>query len=321
MKNFRIVMVCMCIIVTIMSLFVFVACKEEGKKDQSPVETMPQVWEEGFDYGEKQSEDNSQGEPVHMSLYGERKVTIDTDDPYWAMWGSQDLENIYVVDNHPTLKSVDGVLYSKSGETLVRWPAKKLVTKPDDNVKYFAPECYAYCAQFASDFELPDGAISIGNSAFFGSTLTEIHIKKGILTVQDGAISTPSLKKITVSSPKAYRTFFESEYVETIIFNEGVKEILSKTGKVTVLRYLKEVVFPSTLEYIGNVAFPVHVNVSKYTLNDNLNKIDEYAFDTYAQRDSSLYQRNTRTVFVNLNSTAVAYLSRKVPVWDKEIIK
>ncbi len=48
--------------------------------------------------------------------------------------------------------------------------------------------------QFSSDFELPDGVTSIGDGAFLGCALTEIHIKETVLTVNSGAFDSPSLK-------------------------------------------------------------------------------------------------------------------------------
>ncbi len=132
MKCYRFKIICICIIAMLLSLFTLIACqdnKPEENKNEKEIDSMPQIWEEGFYYGPKQNEDNFQEDPIHMELNGKKEVTIDIDDPYWAMWGAQDLENIYVVENHPAVKSVDGVLYSKSGETLIRWPAKKTCNK------------------------------------------------------------------------------------------------------------------------------------------------------------------------------------------------
>jgi hypothetical protein len=308
----------------IMCLGLFSGCNDDSEKRPADLDdAMPEIWEDG--YSLKQSNDD--GDIAHMDLSKLAEVTIGIDDPYWELWNAGNLENIYVVEEHPTLVSDDGVLYSKSGDTLIRWPAKKTVTRPKDSIKYFAPECYAQCVSFSKDFELPDGAISIGESAFYESALTYIHVKENVKTVGRGAFVAETLKTIELSSPIIYRNFFSSRYVETVIFNEGVIQIRGD-GKSPSYNYilisLTKVDFPETLEAIGDIYFPVNIAVSKYTFSDSIQFLSEFAFDTNAKFgadrhvNSNERYRKGKTEFVHSNRVINAYIDKKTVVWDKE---
>jgi len=312
----------------------FAGCSGENKKPTGFDDPMPEMWENGYSW--------SNSDLITTDLAGVAEVTIGIDEgyDYVATWmNTENLENIFVEDGHPIFASENGVLYSKSFETLVRWPAKKPVTQPKETIKYFAQECYYQCGNMPENFEMPDGTISIGGGGFAGSSLTKLHIKQNVKTVERSAIRSETLKTIEISSPIVYQHFFNSEYVEMIIFNEGVQQIrpngyFKKRTDVgtpsnpeyewTIFDFsrlirLSSVEFPSTLTAIGDVYFPVNFGVETYTLRENINYLSENAFhnsNISNPSDGNNY-RKFRTSFENLNDYTQKYINKKMLKWDE----
>ena len=294
-----------------------------GIKPDGFDDPMPEIWENGYFY----YPGYCNGDIAHIDATGLTEITVGINDPYWELWNAENLENIYVVDGHPTLVSEDGVLYSKSGETLIRWPAKKPVIKPKSTIKYFAPGCYSQCINFSGDFELPDGTISIGGGAFYECSLTKIHVKQNVKTVGHGAFVAKGLKTIEVSSSIVYRTFFSSNFIESIIFSEGVKQLRKSEGYsrlIDVMLNLSSVKFSTTLEAIGDVYFPVNIAVEQYTLNDNIQYLSGFAFDTNSKFGADGIglpngrYRLCKTEFNCSNEILTEYLVKKMPIWKQE---
>ncbi len=111
------------------------------------------------------------------------------------------LSSIEVDPENPCYQSIDGVLYSKSGDTLVRCPYTKTslhipegvstiaesalrgcnlteVTLPQ-SLKAIEAHAFADC-DYLTKLVIPDGVTSIGKGAFFRSCLTEITLPKGL---------------------------------------------------------------------------------------------------------------------------------------------
>ncbi|MCL2797954.1 MAG: leucine-rich repeat domain-containing protein [Firmicutes bacterium] len=261
--------------------------KTYGIKPPDLDDPMPEIWEWGDDWAA------CFGMGIDVKYATE--YTIGADVLKFPMyWGEeQNLENIYVEESNPMFVSENGVVYTKSFETLIKWPAKKPVTQPKDTIKYFAARCYLYC-DMPEDFELPDGTISIGNQAFAGSrNLTQLHIKQNVKTVGI-YIYSGDTKEIEISAPIVYTTYFSSA-AKTVIFNEGVKQI--RNSESARLFELLRVQFPDTLEAIGGVPFPVNTTVESYTIPKNVKHIDSHAFDDYRAVEMPVVKRNYTTEF------------------------
>ena len=86
--------------------------------------------------------------------------------PY-ALSRCSNLENIYVVAENSYLKSVDGVLYSKDGNTLLRYPIGRNV----------------------SHFSIPEGVLAIGNRAFYQSSIKTFSLPNTLERIESYAFS------------------------------------------------------------------------------------------------------------------------------------
>ena len=108
------------------------------------------------------------------------KVTIgDCDFPFNAFTGNSNLKSFTVSENHPTYKTVDGILFSKDGTVLYRYPAGK----------------------FQVTYTIPDKITTVETNAFYGAAFLEkVIIGNDVTTVKGSAFAKTGLK--TMYFPK-----------------------------------------------------------------------------------------------------------------------
>lgn len=129
----------------------------------------------------------------------------DMNDPF--VYGVN-LQNIFVPKENEYYKSVDGVLYSKDGKTLIAYPRDK------------EGEC----------FIIPDEVIEIGQKAFFGAfNLKEVILPESLVIIGDSAFKNCVLiETITLPSKVEYigkLAFFTCYKLSSIIIPTSVKNI------------------------------------------------------------------------------------------------
>lgn len=99
----------------------------------------------------------------------ESVVKISTD----ALYAYVALENIFVDENNPVYKSIDGNLYSKDGKKIIRYAKAKKDTS----------------------FDIPNGVVEIGDFAFFGSkNLVSVTIPESVTKIGEWAFALGGLK-------------------------------------------------------------------------------------------------------------------------------
>jgi hypothetical protein len=106
------------------------------------------------------------------------------------------LERITVAEDNPAFHSIDGVLYSKDGKTLVYYPAARSgdAYTVEAGVTHLAPRAFAEAAHLRT-VTLPDGLLEIGWGAFQSSnSLTSVTVPASVTAVGDAVFSnSPSL--------------------------------------------------------------------------------------------------------------------------------
>ena len=98
--------------------------------------------------------------------------------------GCKSLEKITVAAGNPSYKSVDGVLYTKDGTTLLQYPPAKNETHytVPDGVTAVAESAFQYSSLVT--VALPDGLLTIGERAFAGcQSLVAIKIPASVTTI------------------------------------------------------------------------------------------------------------------------------------------
>ncbi len=117
--------------------------------------------------------------------------------------GCSVLKEINVAEKHPNYSSVDGVLYSKDGKTLITVPPayEKTTFVVPDTVEYLRNDCFADCV-YLEKIVLPEGLTEIPDNAFCRCTdLKEAVLPEGIERVGQGAFrGCVSIKNISLPS-------------------------------------------------------------------------------------------------------------------------
>lgn len=133
----------------------------------------------------------------------ESVVKISTD----ALYAYVALENIFVDENNPVYKSIDGNLYSKDGKKIIRYAKAKKNTS----------------------FDIPNGVVEIGDFAFFGSkNLVSVTIPESVTKIGEWAFALGGLKIANV--PNKVKTigdyaFDGCENLEQVYIPAGVTYI------------------------------------------------------------------------------------------------
>ncbi|MBO7723454.1 MAG: leucine-rich repeat domain-containing protein, partial [Thermoguttaceae bacterium] len=105
------------------------------------------------------------------------------DNPSWA--------KIIVSHDNPTYSSIDGVLYSKDGTKLIRFPpaSKKNTFQVPDSVTSIENSAFRGCTSLTK-LTIPNSVTSIGGFAFaYCESLTEITISDSVTSIEDDAFN------------------------------------------------------------------------------------------------------------------------------------
>ena len=206
------------------------------------------------------------------------------------MWGYPlSLEKILVDENNEQFCSKEGVLYSKDGTTLVRFPcAKKYDNKFLDGVVEIADFAFED-VQKIEDVIIPDTVVSIGEEAFcWCETLTSIKMTSSVKHIGAGAFCgcglvelemTKNISKYEMAEYDEGLGFFSCNDFEEFIVPENIKEIGDQTFEHCTK--LKKVYIPASVSTIGNHVFSEccsleEINVSEN--NENYYSIDGVLF-------------------------------------------
>lgn len=165
------------------------------------------------------------------------------------------LKSITVSDNHPSLSTIDGVLYSYDKLIMLSYPARHVgedFTVPS-HVTKIGKEAFSG-AGLLTQVVLPDGLIEIGENAFFGlDSVPSISIPRSVTAID--------------SNP-----FYGMWVLEEIIVASGNKTFTVQQGAL----YNRE---SNTL-----IAFPRKYVTSSFAFRDGIMGIGDYAFCNNASR-------------------------------------
>lgn len=189
----------------------------------------------------------------------------------------------FVVGNsNKYFKAVDGVLYTKDGKRLVRYPsAKKGSFTVPNTVTYIAQYAFKGCGKLTS-INIPSSVRGIGSNAFYECKKLES------VSLPDG------INKI------AEYTFYKCRSLKNIVLPDGVKSIgsaafygcislpgmnlpssLKKIEDFTFknCHSLKSISIPENVSIIERSTFSRCTNLAKVIFNNNIEKIRGNAFE------------------------------------------
>jgi uncharacterized repeat protein (TIGR02543 family) len=220
--------------------------------------------------------------PASVTIIGEMAFV-------WAY----ELGEFVVAPGNAYFKSVDGVLFTKSGGTLLRYPMSKATP-------YVIPPSVtiignnAFTSVNLGSITIPSGVTRIGDYAFADCGLTSINIPDKVSTIGDGAFAGNLITEFTVDARNAS---FKTD--GGVIFTKNGDTLLnypvSKAGSyevpTSVIRIasgafaqasaLSSVVISASVVTIGDNAFRgAGLNSVTFASNSQLTGIGEFAFDS-----------------------------------------
>ncbi len=170
----------------------------------------------------------------------------------------ENLTAINVDNNNSSYKDIDGVLYSKDGKTILKYPFSKGET-----------------------YTISNGTTSIGDEAFiFCKNITEITIPNSVTKIGEHAFSyCKMLKNITLPSSIieiGKGAFDDCTKLKSITIPENVKSI--GEGAFYSCRGIKKLTIPDSVTSIGSSVFMYCTHLENIIIPNSVTSIDDEAF-------------------------------------------
>ncbi len=169
------------------------------------------------------------------------------------------LTAITVDGDNPNYQSIDGVLFTKGGETLIAYPAGKADTvyAVPDGVTTVLASAFYNC-DILTEIVLPTGVTSIGERAFSNcNSLASITIPEGVTSIGDSA-------------------FYNCYCLASVTLPESLTSIGDSAFYLCTA--LTSITLPESLTSIGASAFRGCSKLTSITIPEGVTSIREYMF-------------------------------------------
>ena len=211
--------------------------------------------------------------------------------------GFERLTEFTVHPDNPYFSAKDGVLFDKSGEKLIIYPASKEGTEytVPDTVKEIASNAF-YTSDNLTKITVSEGVEIIGSKAFCFSRIESITLPKSLTAMEDDAFRYCSLlTDISVHKDNPAYTVIDGvlfdKAVTRLIFYPKTKTDNTYTVPKTVTAicdyaaydndHLNRIILPDGLISIGKWAFYLHIEPLTVNLPNSLEYIGECAFSSH----------------------------------------
>lgn len=191
----------------------------------------------------------------------------------YCFYGCSALTAIYVENGNTNYTHYSGVLYTKDGKTLVKYPEGKSGTSYTVNSGVTSISNQAFANAKLTSVTLPTTLKELGYSVFSYSALTTLSIPASVTTVSTSTFS--AMSSLTSFSVASGNTVLSNDS-RGVLFDKNKTVLKAYPQGNTSTTYT----IPSTVTEIEYDAFWTNNYLKKITLPDNVTTIGGYAFGT-----------------------------------------
>ena len=231
--------------------------------------------------------------------------------------GCTKLKRIDVDDSNKDFISSDGVLFDQDKTKLLAFPGgKKGSYTIPNSVNEVGAYAFSRCDNL-TNVTIPDSVISIGEHAFFGTSLTNVLIPFSVTSIGTGAFASSfDLTSIDVAQDS-------KDYIskDGVLFNKSKTELLCfPVGKSYLFENGKYII-PSSVTKIGEEAFSQCLFNDDVTVPSNVTEIGNSAFEFATNLTSVTIPKSVTNIgnnaFWDCKELTDVYYSGSQANWDK----
>ena len=247
-----------------------------------------------------------------------------------AFYKTRSLSVLNVDPGNLTYKSIDGVLFTKNGETLVRYPnLKRGAYSIPDGVTLIGARAFEFATEVSS-ITIPASVTEIGEYAFHGVNRWAPDMVEAISFADNselttiGAFAFLGCFQITgITIPAGVTSigigaFKEAGLIQTVTFESGSRLTAIEADVFRSMRSLREINIPATVKSIGDSAFQDATSLSSITIPDGVTTIGESAFYGATSITSFIMPTSVRFIgdnsFQQMRSLSVVYFLGDPPL-------
>ena len=238
------------------------------------------------------------------------------------------LTSIEVNPNNSSYKSVNGILYTKDGTTLVQYPIGKKDTSfiVPGSVTSIGDYSFYSCDSLTS-VVIGDSVTSIGSFAFaYCSSLTSVTLGKGITSMYANSFSGTKITYNiyegvrylgTVDNPYYYLMDVESKNYTSYAIHPDTKVIINYAFEDC--KRLASITIPDSVTSIGEYAFRNCSSLTSVVIGDSVTSIGKYAFFNCISLTSVVIGDSVTSIgyaaFANCSSLKTVYYNGTAEKW------
>ncbi len=171
--------------------------------------------------------------------------------------GCKSLTTITIHKDNPCYCSENGAIFNKDKSEIILAPQTEI-----------------------GDYSIPYGVKSIGQSAFYASSVAKVTIPNSVSTIQDYAFCN-SQKLTSVIIPNSVTTIGNHAFnLCKSLSDVNIPSSVTSIGDYTFrLTNLSSITIPGSVSTIGELTFAACFNLSSVTIQNGVEVIDDYAFN------------------------------------------